>query len=120
MIRQPPRHNRTDTRFSVTALSRSPDGVGVSAWLAARPWCTGSVGMLGIAWGGVNGLQMAALRPPALKAVITLCSTDDRYADDIHYRGGCLFNDNLAWSATVMAYSSRPPAPALVGERWPG
>src|SRR3546814_4330276 len=49
-----------------------------------------------------------------------LCSTDDRYADDIHYRGGCLLNDNLAWSATVMAYSSRPPDPAIVGERWRG
>lgn len=94
------------------------DGVEVIAWLAAQPWCTGSVGMLGISWGGFNGLQIAALRPPALKAVITLCSTDDRYADDIHYRGGCLLNDNLAWSATVMAYSSRPPDPAIVGERW--
>src|SRR3546814_3618278 len=67
-----------------------------------------------------SGLQIAALRPPALKAVITLCSTDDRYADDIHYRGGCLLNDSLAWSATVMAYSSRPPDPAIVGERWRG
>src|SRR3546814_7797483 len=82
------------------------DGVEVIAWLAAQPWCTGSVGMLGISWGGFNGLQIAALRPPALKAVITLCSTDDRYADDVNYRGGCLLNDNLAWSATVMAYSS--------------
>src|SRR3546814_2357197 len=36
------------------------------------------------------------------------------------YRGGCLLNDNLAWSATVMAYSSRPPDPAIVGERWRG
>src|SRR3546814_20962616 len=57
------------------------DGVEVIAWLAAQPWCTGSVGMLGISWGGFNGLQIAALRPPALKAVITLCSTDDRSAD---------------------------------------
>lgn len=94
------------------------DGVEVIAWLAGQPWCSGSVGMLGISWGGFNGLQIAALRPPALKAVITLCSTDDRYADDIHYRGGCLLNDNLAWSATVMAYSSRSPDPAIVGDRW--
>ncbi len=94
------------------------DGVEVIAWIASQPWCSGQVGMLGISWGGFNGLQVAALRPPALKAVITLCSTDDRYADDIHYRGGCLLNDNLAWSATMMAYSSRPPDPLLVGDRW--
>lgn len=94
------------------------DGVEAIAWIAAQPWCSGSVGMLGISWGGFNGLQIAALRPPALKAVITICSTDDRYADDIHYRGGSLLNDNLTWSAAMMAFSSRPPDPALVGERW--
>jgi uncharacterized protein len=94
------------------------DGAEVIGWIAEQPWCSGDVGMLGISWGGFNGLQVAALRPPALKAVITLCSTDDRYADDIHYRGGCLLNDNLAWSAAMMAFSSRPPDPDLVGERW--
>ena len=31
-------------------------------------------------------------RPPALKAIITVCSTDDRYADDCHYMGGCLLD----------------------------
>ena len=74
--------------------------------------------MIGISWGGFNGLQVAARRPPALKAIITLCSTDDRYADDIHYMGGCLLNDNLGWASTMFAYTSRPPDPALVGERW--
>jgi uncharacterized protein len=94
------------------------DGAEIISWIAAQPWCSGNVGMLGISWGGFNGLQVAALRPPALKAVITLCSTDDRYADDIHYRGGCLLNDNLGWSAAMMAFSSRPPDPAIVGEHW--
>ena len=94
------------------------DALEVIAWLAAQPWCTGAVGMIGISWGGFNGLQVAARRPPALKAIITLCSTDDRYADDIHYMGGCLLTDNLAWASVMLAYSSRPPDPALVGERW--
>src|SRR3954470_10197801 len=94
------------------------DAVEVIAWLASQPWCTGAVGMMGISWGGFNALQVAALRPPALKAIITLCSTDDRYADDIHYKGGCLINENLGWAATMFAYSSRPPDPLIVGERW--
>jgi len=94
------------------------DALEVITWLAAQPWCTGAVGMIGISWGGFNGLQVAARRPPALKAIITLCSTDDRYADDIHYMGGCLLTDNLAWASVMLAYSSRPPDPALVGERW--
>src|SRR5919205_1898240 len=68
------------------------DALEVIAWLAEQPWCSGAVGMIGISWGGFNGLQVAARRPPALKAVVSMCSTDDRYADDVHYVGGCLLN----------------------------
>ncbi|RED54370.1 hypothetical protein DFP90_1011173 [Aestuariispira insulae] len=94
------------------------DAVSVINWLCDQVWCDGNVGMMGISWGGFNGLQVAAMQPPALKAVITLCSTDDRYADDIHYKGGCLLNENLGWGATMLSYSSRPPDPAHVGEKW--
>ena len=89
------------------------DAVEVIEWLAAQEWCSGSVGMMGISWGGFNSLQVAALQPEPLKAVITLCSTVDRFADDIHYKGGCLLNENLGWGATMWAYSSRAPDPAL-------
>jgi len=94
------------------------DACDVIAWAAAQPWCNGKVGMMGISWGGFNALQVAALRPPALKAIITLCSTVDRYADDIHYKGGCLLNENFGWAANMLSYSSRPPDPALVGDGW--
>ncbi|MCO4316440.1 CocE/NonD family hydrolase [Phyllobacterium sp. 21LDTY02-6] len=94
------------------------DACDVIAWIASQPWCSGTVGMMGISWGGFNSLQVAALQPPALKAIITLCSTDDRYADDIHYKGGLLLNENLGWGATMLAYSSRAPDPALRGEKW--
>ena len=94
------------------------DGVSVIAWIAAQPWCSGSVGMTGISWGGFNSLQVAALRPPALKAIITACSTDDRYADDVHYMGGCLITENLEWASTMFGFNSRPPDPEVVGERW--
>src|SRR5919204_3667726 len=57
------------------------DALEVIAWIARQPWCSGQVGMMGISWGGFNALQVAARRPPALKATITVCSTDDRYAD---------------------------------------
>jgi hypothetical protein len=94
------------------------DALEVIAWLAAQPWCSGAVGMMGISWGGFNSLQVAARRPPALKAIISLCSTDDRYADDIHHMGGALLTDNLRWASTMFGYQTRPPDPAIVGERW--
>src|SRR5262245_37090841 len=49
------------------------DAVEVIAWIAAQPWCTGAVGMMGKSWGGFNCLQLAARRPPALKAVLSVC-----------------------------------------------
>lgn len=94
------------------------DGVAVIEWIASQPWCSGTVGMIGISWGGFNGLQLAALQPPALKGVISLCSTDDRYADDVHHMGGCLLGDNLSWASTMFDQNACPPDPALVGERW--
>jgi uncharacterized protein len=90
----------------------------VIAWLAAQPWCSGNVGMMGISWGGFNALQVAALKPPALKAIVTLCSTDDRYADDAHYMGGCLLNENMQWGSILTLYSAYPPDPEIVGDRW--
>ncbi|KQV21693.1 MULTISPECIES: CocE/NonD family hydrolase [unclassified Kitasatospora] len=95
------------------------DGVAVVEWLAAQPWCSGRVGMFGISWGGFNSLQIAALAPPALQAVVTVCSTDDRYDNDVHYMGGSLLAvDMHAWSATMLAFVGRPPDPKYVGEDW--
>ncbi|HTO99873.1 MAG TPA: CocE/NonD family hydrolase [Anaerolineales bacterium] len=95
------------------------DALEVIDWIASQPWCTGNVGMMGISWGGFNSLQVAARRPPALKAIITVCSTDDRYTDDCHYMGGCLLgSDMLNWASIMFAYNALPPDPAVVGERW--
>ena len=87
-------------------------------WLAAQDWCSGVVGMMGISWGGFNSLQVAERAPDPLKAIITLCSSVDRYAEDIHYKGGCLLNENFGWGSTMWSYSSRAPDPEIVGDVW--
>ncbi len=95
------------------------DALEIIAWIARQPWCTGNVGMMGISWGGFNSLQVAAHRPPALKAIITVCSTDDRYTDDCHYMGGCVLgSDMLNWASIMFAYNGLPPDPEVVGGRW--
>ena len=95
------------------------DALEVIAWIASQPWCSGSVGMMGISWGGFNSLQVAAHRPPALKAILTVCSADDRYTDDCHYMGGCVLgSDLLNWASVMFAYNGLPPDPEVVGERW--
>jgi len=94
------------------------DAQAIIAWIAAQPWCSGAVGMTGISWGGFNALQVAALNPPALKAIITLCAADDRYADDAHYKGGCLLNENMQWGSILTLYNALPPDPKIAGEGW--
>src|SRR3954454_9784521 len=95
------------------------DAVEVIAWLADQSWCDGQVGMIGYSWGGFAALQVAARRPPALKTIITVASTDDRYADDVHYMGGCvLAYYMLSWATTMHLYASLPPDPAVVGDDW--
>ncbi|MGQ4828261.1 CocE/NonD family hydrolase, partial [Enterococcus faecalis] len=66
------------------------DAVDCIAWLARQPWCNGAVGLRGISWGGINSLQVAARRPPALKAILSMGSVDNRFTGDAHYIGGGL------------------------------
>jgi hypothetical protein len=95
------------------------DGVAVLSWLASQSWCSGKVGIIGKSWGGFNGLQIASHAPAELKAVISVASTDDRYADDVHYMGGCVLAwTALPWASTMLAYDALPPDPAVVGSSW--
>jgi putative CocE/NonD family hydrolase len=99
------------------ALEQS-DAIEVIDWLSRQPWCSGQVGMMGKSWGAFNSLQVASHRPPALKALIAVMGTDDRYREDIHYSGGCLLNDNFWWGCIMQVFNARPPDPLIVGERW--
>ena len=95
------------------------DCLEVIAWIAEQPWCTGAVGMMGYSWSGFNCLQVAARRPPALKAIASIFASDDRYADDVHYRGGLVIPMEMAhWSTCMLGWQARPPDERIVGDRW--
>lgn len=98
--------------------SELDDGVKAIEWLSNQDWCDGNVGMMGISWGGFNALQIAAMQPEALKAVVAVSASDDRYADDIHHMGGALLGDNLSWASVMFSYNTLPPDPAIVGAKW--
>ena len=88
------------------------DGLEVIAWLAAQPWCDGQVGIVGTSWSGFNGLQLAARTPPALRAVVSFYASDDRYADDVHYRGGLVIPMDMAqWANCMLSWNALPPDP---------
>ena len=73
------------------------DAVEAIDQLSRLPGSNGSVGMWGISWGGFNAIQVAMRRPPALKAILAACATDDLYHDDIHYIDGAFHVDEWAF-----------------------
>jgi uncharacterized protein len=95
------------------------DAVDAIAWLAAQPWCTGAVGMFGISYGGFTSLQAATHAPPALKAIIPMHASDDRYTDDCHYGGGALRDyDTGRYGNRMLGWNALPPDPEVVGADW--
>jgi uncharacterized protein len=94
------------------------DALEIITWLAGRPWANGSVGMRGISWGGFTTLQVAAMAPPELKAIMPVCFTDNQFTDDAHYLGGALCNANYFWGTMFQTVMTAPPDPEIVGDRW--
>jgi hypothetical protein len=95
------------------------DGYEAVEWLAAQPWCNGNVGMWGISYGGFTAIQVAALQPPHLKAIIPMYATDDRYLCDVHYYGGCLTMSDLAqYAVGMVAMNALPPKAEYLGSNF--
>ncbi len=95
------------------------DWLYVIDWLSTQDWSNGNVGMFGTSYSGFNALQMAALRPPALKAIIPIYATDRRYTDDVHYGGGVRRGlDFLDYPMNMVAMNALPPVPSVFGEGW--
>lgn len=118
---------RVDTRGTGSsegvAVDEYPPGeaedmCAVIAWLAEQPWCTGAVGMFGSSYAGFATLHAAMLAPPALRAIVPLYATDDRYTDDIHYGGGIRKAAELNYPLSMVALNALPPVPALAGANW--
>ena len=99
-------------------LQEQDDAVEALEWISAQQWCNGNTGMFGMSWGAFSALQVAARKPPSLKAIIPVHGTDDRFADDIHFKGGCLLGAGLSWGTLYTLYMMRPPDPDLFGEAW--
>ncbi|MGH8957633.1 MAG: CocE/NonD family hydrolase [Acidimicrobiia bacterium] len=95
------------------------DATEIIAWSADQKWCNGNVGMWGISWGGFSALQTAMLQPSALKAIVAMHATHDRFATDVHYTGGSIqAAEQGDWPTSMVALNGLPPDPEIVGEQW--
>ena len=75
--------------------------------------------MWGTSYSGFNSLQIACERPPALKAICAIYASDDRWTDDVHWRGGALrLVDLVDYNHYMTPMCVLPPVPAVWGDGW--
>jgi predicted acyl esterase len=72
------------------------DGYDAIETVAAQPWSTGRVGMVGISFAGISQLFVARTQPPHLNAITPLSVIDDTWRGTL-YPGG-IYNDGFAKS----------------------
>lgn len=63
------------------------DGYDLIEWIAAQPWCSGNVGMIGDSYWSWSQYIAAAAQPPHLKCICQQDATTDLYRDAC-YQGG--------------------------------
>ncbi|MBY8886347.1 CocE/NonD family hydrolase [Streptomyces sp. PTM05] len=72
---------RSEGRGDLLSDEEADDVGQVIAWAAEQPWCTGRVGMLGVSYLALSQYKVAALNPPALKAICPWEGFTDAYRD---------------------------------------
>lgn len=95
------------------------DGYDIVEWMADQPWCTGSVGIWGISYGGITSLSIASTQPPHLRAIVPLDATFDNYEwlFRTHGCGGLLLPD-VDWLTRMAASNLLPPVRPDSEGRW--
>jgi predicted acyl esterase len=95
------------------------DGYDAIETIAAQPWSTGRVGMVGISYAGISQLFVARTRPPHLAAITPVSVIDDTWRGTL-FPGG-IFNDGFAlgWATERVEQNKwpNPNAPKWVTTR---
>jgi putative CocE/NonD family hydrolase len=73
------------------------DGYDTVEWIAAQPWCTGKVGMMGGSYAAHVQWMAAKMLPPHLSAMSSTASPGRWMEDGLPYRNGILSLEIFAW-----------------------
>jgi hypothetical protein len=73
-------------------------------WVAKLPWCSGSIGTLGVSYHANCQWRVANLQPPSLKAIIPWEGRADLYRDQTFHGGIFAMGFLHTWIATNMAH----------------
>lgn len=77
----------SDGTGSLLSRQEAQDTYDLVQWLAGQPWCDGNVVMLGVSYLAISQYAVAALQPPALRAICPWEGFTDAYRD-LTFPGG--------------------------------
>lgn len=83
------------------------DGDDTLNWIAAQPWCSGRIGMVGGSYLGYVQWAAAASGNPHLKALISVVCAGSAFVD-LPRRGGSFTSGMLAWAFAVSQKTFHP------------
>ena len=70
-----------------SSYQESVDFYDAIEWVAKLPWCSGSIGTLGISYHASSQWRVANLRPPSLKCIMPWEGRADQYRDQAYHGG---------------------------------
>ncbi|MEU7630570.1 CocE/NonD family hydrolase [Nocardia sp. NPDC049220] len=94
------------------------DTVEVIDWASRQPWSNGRIGMNGISYSGINQVQAAEKRPPALHAIFPVVPGSDLVNDVLAPGGGFGFTFIPLWLTAVNGLKLIPDLASVVNGRF--
>jgi putative CocE/NonD family hydrolase len=91
------------------------DGYDLVEWLAAQPWCTGRVGVMGDSAMGIYAYLTALTAPPHLAALASYTHPGDFYFDQWRVGGVFRWENRIGW-ATLVRRNTEPLDPGDPGQ----
>jgi len=107
----------SEGKYDICQKKEQEDGYDLVEWIAQQPWCSGSVGMLGVSYFGFIQYLVAAQQPPHLKAIFPHDGWGDMYRDVSHH-GGILMHGWLPlWSTFLLGRNAMPASVKMYNKR---
>jgi uncharacterized protein len=90
-------------------VSEAQDGFDTVEWVAAQPWCSGAVGMVGRSYPAASQWLAAAEHPPHLQAIAPVVIGSHIFDGWVYQGGAFQLGFNLFWVSLMTRGRPRPP-----------
>ncbi len=95
--------------------TEGPDGYDSVEWVAAQPWCGGSVAMAGRSYAAAAQWLAAAEQPPHLRAICPVVVGSDYFEGWVYQGGAFQLGFNLFW---IQLMTGGKTQPRLADQYW--